>query len=444
MPQRPKFSTIAIFALGQFGWTLASFGALNLLNYFYLPPETQGRAGFSAFIFPGAVFGIFTAIGLIGFSTRFFDGILDALIANWSDRRMSKTTKRRLPMGLAALPLAVFAALVFFPAKQEIAAANSWWLLAGLLVFYFFFSLYTVPFTALLAEIGHDPRDRMRLSTAISVAGGAALLLGSNVYLLQDLLEKRGFSPVSAFQMTVSGFSALGFLAMLVPVFFMDEKKYALQNSASPKLHGGLKTVFSNRNFRSFVAADFMYWLALTFIQTGTVYYITAVFGFEKTRAAEFLNIAGIGSFLLYWPVIWLVGQVGKRRVILAAFWVFAAIFVFVSMAGRLPISTNLLFYGLAVAATFPLSAFGIIPMAMLSDIIFEEEKRSGQQLPGLFFAVRAFTMKVGISLANLIFPSLLLLGKSAENPAGLRAAAVLAVGFCVFGLLFFRKYRDV
>lgn len=444
MPARPKVSTIALYAIGQFGWSLVSFSVYNLLTYFYMPPDDPKKNNFSIFIFQGAVFGVFTLIGLIGFFGRFYDGILDALIANWSDRRVSENKKRRLPMGLAALPLAVFAALVFFPLKPEISALNGWWMLVSLLIFYFFFSLYTVPYTALMAELGHDPRDRMLISTFLSVAWAVGFLFGSNVYLFQDLLEKRGFSPISAFQWTICGFSAVSFLAMLVPVFFLNEKKYAFQSASAPGLRKSLWTVSGNRNFRWFVAADFLYWIALTFIQTGVIYYVTLLMGFEKTRAAEFLSIAAGGSFLLYLPVIWLSNRFGKKRVVLLSFWVFSAIFAVVSMAGRLPLPPDLLFYGVAVAAAFPLAAFGILPNAIISDIIFEEEKRSGQQLSGMFFAARAFIMKVGISLANLVFPSLLLLGKSSENPFGVRASAGLAVIFCVLGMFVFKKYKEL
>jgi glycoside/pentoside/hexuronide:cation symporter, GPH family len=440
---RPSRAAIFIYALGQFGWSLASYAAYNLLTYFYMPPEESGKTVFPNFIFQGAVLGVFTLIGLIGFFGRFYDGVLDALIANWSDRRKTDGAKRRRPMGWAALPFALFGAMIFFPVSHELNSANGWFLFAILCLFYFFFSLYTVPYTALIAELGHDERDRMPISMALSIAWAVGFLIGAQIYPFQSALEARGFDSISAFQYVVGGFSVVATLAMLAPVFFLNEKKYALQTETTTNLRANLGTITSNRNFRWFVASDLMYWLSLTFIQTGVSYYITLLLGFEKSRAGAFLMLSGLGSFILYAPVLWLVRRFGKKRVILAAFWVFLLDFALVSMLDKLPISKEILFYLLAILAAFPLSAFGIIPNAIISDIIFSEEKQSGQQLSGMFFAARAFMMKVGISLANLLFPSLLLLGKSSENPFGVRVSAVCAVVFCFLGMLFFRKYEE-
>jgi glycoside/pentoside/hexuronide:cation symporter, GPH family len=41
-----------------------------------------------------------------------------------------------------------------------------------------------------------------------------------------------------------------------------------------------------------------------------------------------------------------------------------------------------------------------------------------------------------------LIFPSLLLLGRSAQNPMGVQATALAAVAFCLAGWWAFKKYR--
>ena len=53
-------------------------------------------------------------------------------------------------------------------------------------------------------------------------------------------------------------------------------------------------------------------------------------------------------------------------------------------------------------------------------------------------------TIYVRTPLEFNIFPSLLLLGKSSDNPFGVRASAACAVVFCVLGMVFFRQYREV
>jgi glycoside/pentoside/hexuronide:cation symporter, GPH family len=59
-----------------------------------------------------------------------------------------------------------------------------------------------------------------------------------------------------------------------------------------------------------------------------------------------------------------------------------------------------------------------------------------------MFYAVSAFMMKVGVTFANLFFPSLLILGKSVENPFGVQMSVVAAFVFCMAGFFVFRKYE--
>ena len=128
-----------------------------------------------------------------------------------------------------------------------------------------------------------------------------------------------------------------------------------------------------------------------------------------------------------------------KKKVILAAFLTFILIFGIL----LLPISGTIRFWLVTVLAAFPLAAFGILPNTIVADVVHQNEKITGQNQAGMFYGVAAFMMKVGISLANLIFPSLLVYGKSVENPTGVRLTIVAALVFCTAGFLVFRKYEE-
>ena len=435
---RPPLSALLIYAVGQFGWSLTSFAATNLLVYFYMPPET-GNAVFPSLVFQGPVLGLLTLIGLLSAFGRLFDAVIDPIVANWSDRKYSVMGKRRWFMAVSAVPFAVTAYLVFNPPSAAENAGNAVWLAACLLLYYFFFTLYLIPYTALIAELGHDKRDRLRISTLISISWALGFMVGNGAYALQSWWEGMGMSSLEALQRSILLLSGIGLAGMLIPVFFLRENRYALQEQSEHPLWESLRIVFKNRSFRYFLLSDLMYWLALNFIQLGIGYYITLLLDLDKSYAFVFSLVSFLCSFAFYWPVNWMARRFGKKKPVLWAFWVFAVLFGVVATAKWWPIPNLMLLYGLAAGAAFPLAVFGILPNAIIGDVVAAE----GTKFSGMFYGVRAFTMKVGISLANLLFPSLLLLGKSTQNPAGVQVAAVLAIVFCMLGWRYFRQFEE-
>lgn len=441
-PRRPPFGILLLYSAGQFGWSLASFGVSNLLVYFYMPPET-GQPVFPAFVYQGAVLGVFTLIGLLSAAGRFFDAAIDPLVANWSDRSRARTGKRRWFLRWGAAPFAALATLVFFPPGAAESVGNFLWLALYLGLYYFFFAFYVIPYTALIPELSHTAADRMRISTLLSVTWALGFVAGNSAYALQSFFENQGKTPLEAFQTAVVLLNGAALALLLLPALFLNENRYARQAPSDHRLWKSLRAVFGDVNFRIFLASDLLYWLALSFIQLGIGFYVTLLLGLDKSHAFTFSVVSFLSSFVFYAPVLRLERRYGKRRLLLLGFEVFAVLFAFVGFATALPVPKMFLLYVLSVAAAWPLAVFGILPNALIGDLVADKEKAGGPPLAAMFFGVRAFVMKIGISLANLVFPSLLLFGRSAERPLGVQLTTIAAIVFSLAGWWIFRRYRE-
>ena len=448
---RPPLSQIIIYAIGQYGWSLCSFGAGSLLAYFYMPAE-DGVERFQPYFFTCYVLGILTLIGLLGFAGRLLDAFTDPWIASFSDRmKIGGLGKRKKLMAIAALPFAVSSFLLFFPIISAYSWINILWLVLISIIYYVSFTMYLIPYNALIAELGHHPDDRMKISTVISLTWILGFATGFSVYMLIGVFVDQGYSYTNAFHLLLGCFALLSFICMMVPIFFLKENDYA-QQSAQESIQGSKTSGFSqfvqllrkDKNLRIFVLSDLIYWLAAMFIQMGLVFYITILMGKEEGESFIFLIISLIGSLLLYLPINIIVKNYGKKGITLVAFFVYVIIFGLTGFIDLLPIDINILFYSAAILAAFPMAVFGIIPNAIVADLIYANEQRTGRNDAGIYFAIRTFMMKIGITLANLIFPSLLLLGKSVENPTGVRATAVAALIFCIIGMFIFNQYKTV
>jgi Na+/melibiose symporter-like transporter len=439
LPLRPPLSVIWIYACGQLGWSLAVYGVGSLLSYFYMPPEdASSKTIFPNFLPIISVLG-FTLLGVISFGGRLFDAFIDPFVANLSDKLESSFGKRKTFMAVAALPLAICSYLIFRPFTEGVSVMNMVWLSGSVFVFYISLATYMIPYAALISELGHVASDRLKISTILSITWALGFLIGNTTPALQGFFESKGDPSVFAFQKTVGIFAVISAVFLLIPVFFLDEKKYALQGVSHGSFVKSIKTVFQNQPFRYFALSYLLYWLAMTFIQAGIIFYVTLLLDLDKSSATTF----GIGSFAISFLLYPMMGQIekgfSKKKVILAAFLTFMLIFCIL----LLPIAGHIRFWIVTVLAAFPLAAFGILPNTIVADCVHQNEKTTGKNQAGMFYAVAAFMMKVGISLANLIFPSLLVYGKSVDNPMGVRLTIVAALVFCTAGFLVFRKYDE-
>jgi glycoside/pentoside/hexuronide:cation symporter, GPH family len=450
-PDKLPHGKLILFALGQFGWSLASFGVSNLLNYFYMPPEkADATRVFPAFIFQGNVLWIFTLIGAVAFVSRLFDGVTNPLIASWSDRSRSRLGRRRFFMAVSALPFALFSVLVFMPPQSfasepslRASAGNTIWITVTSLLFYFFFVMYNAPYNALISELGHNPKERLNISTVISVTWALGFLTGNSVYMAKDLLAGAGMGQVQAFQAVQGAFAALAFGLMMLPVLFIDEPRYAAYGSSDEGTLHALGSSLKNKNFFRFLVAEFLYWVAQTVLQTGIVYFVVTLLGLGEEMTSTLMTAMFLLSFAFYPIVVWWTNRAGKKKVLVWAFALFSLDFLIFALMGVLKLPSELFAWIAVVFSALPMAIFGILPNAVVADIAEADGIETGNFKAGMFFGVRTFETNLGISVANVLFPSLLTLGMSSQNPFGIRMTAIVSLFICVGGMLVFLLYNE-
>lgn len=446
----PTWKLIA-FALGQLGWSLASYGVSNLVTYFYMPPEdASAHRVLPSFLFEGTLILGLTIIGLINFGARAFDAVTNPLLASWSDRCKARMGRRRFFMALSALPFALFSVLVFVPLQSFSSAPslgqslpNALWLTLCIIVFYFFFVMYTAPYNALISELGHNPRERLFISTVISVTWAVGFAIGNFVYGFQTILERAGMAPVRAFQAVEAGCALFSLVLMLLPVVVIDERRYAAYSASEEGTMQALRSSLRNRNFVVFLVAELFYWICQTIIQSGIVYYVITLLGLPK----EMTSILMMGMFILSFACYPLVTAATlrweKRKVLLVGFFLLLLDFAFFALMGVIRMNP-MVYAWIAVVICAPTQAvFGILPNAVVADIAEADGIETGSFKAGMFFGVRSFETNVGISIANILFPSLLALGMSVANPFGIRMSAIVSTGICLLGFLVFFRYDE-
>jgi len=433
-----------MFALGQFGWSLTAFSVGSILNYFYFPPIVDGSPAFPIRIFQGAVIGVLTVLGLSSFIGRMFDAVTDPWIAMLSDRSKRPLGRRRFFMLAGAFPAALFSVLVFAPPAPGASPLNAVWLVATLLGFYLFMTIYTIPYGALIPELGHDSDTRLLLATLTSITWAVGFFVGNSVYALKDLFQSAGLAPERALLAVVALFAAVGFAAMMLPVLFIDERRFCRKTHSEEGAVQAIAGALKNHEFRVVLLGQFAYYAANAFLEIGIVYYVTILMRLPEAMAFTLMAVMFVASFALYPAVLAGAKRFGKKNMMVMAFAAQALVFAMLGVTGKVPLISPAAWGWIVIAVqTVPSAVTGILATAIIADIARADGVRTGNHKEAVFYAANNFAMKAAISLSNLVFPSFLLLGRSVDDDLGVRLTSALALVLCVAASWGFTRYRE-
>ncbi len=416
-----------IYAIGQLGWSIISGLIGSWLVYFYQPNETAVSEGMKILIPQGRViFGALTIIGLITASGRIFDAITDPLVGNWSDKCRAKSGRRIPFLRFSALPLGIIFVLVFCAPDPFSSVKNSIWLFIFVMLYYFAITCYCTPYTSLLAELTHTQNEKIKLSMCISFTYIVGTAIGYTAPIIWGGMISNGMERVTAMRITFAILAALATVFMLVPAFGIKEKDYCDAKPSDSAMFSSLMKTFKNKDFRVFVLQDVVYWFGLTMFQTGLPFFVTELLDLPESYSTYmFVGLTAL-SLLFYPFVTKMTKKWGKKKLLITAFFGFVLTFALTAASGiiisNMPFLAaedivekvkvaKILAVAIVVLGSFPQAIFGIIPQTIVADVAQSDEIQTGENRSGMFYAARTFAMKLGQSLAMLIFTSLSTIG---------------------------------
>ena len=444
--------TMWCYAIGQLGWSIISGLIGSWLVYFYQPNQEAINDGMINLIPAGrVVFGVLTIIGLITAIGRVFDAVTDPLVGNWSDNLNNKLGRRIPFMRWSAIPLGIVFTLVFCAPIGAVSGINTAWLFVTVLAYYFLITCYCTPYTSLLAELPHNQEEKLKLSMCISLTFIVGTCIGYAAPTIWGILMGTGMARIPAMRITFAILSLLATIFMLVPAFGINEKDYCEAQPSNSNMFSSLGKTFKNKDFRIFVGQDIIYFFGLAMFQTGLPFFVTSLLHLPESWTTIMMGGLTILSLCYYPFVTKMTAKWGKKKLLIAAFFGFVLTFGFTALSGDklsfIPITVQAVI--IVVLGSFPQAIFGIIPQTIVADIALEDEVITGESRSGMFYAARTFAMKLGQSLAMLMFTSIATIGVSeaafkeaalatketaAGSPTGYRIVALVASICCIIG----------
>lgn len=440
--QHLPISTQITYAFGMMGWSMMINLISVLLIYFYVPPA---NSGLPKVITDAALLGVFNAVALITTSGKLFDVVFDPFIAQLSDKS-NNPKGRRIPfMRIAIVPSFIFCFLVFLPLNKQESVTNIFWLAFTLVCFYVSTTTYLIPYNALLPEMACNPKQKVSLSSWQSVGYVVGIALGASTFNVADALQHHfNISVIASLQYTAVFIAFIAAVAMTITAFGIDEKKYSSGKPSEIGLGKALKQTLGNKNFRFFIVADFTYFIGLTIISSGLIYFITVLLPLPKTMGVVIMAAMVLASFIFYPLINYLSPRTGKKGIVICSLFVLALVFASIYFLGQPAISPNVQIFTLVGVVALPVAALNILPIAILADIIEKDRKDTGTNKEALYFAVRYLFVKIAQTFGIALFSMMLVYGKDTGHDFGIRLNGIIGFVLCIIAALVFTRFKDI
>lgn len=398
---------------------------------------------------PGSLAGaaIFTALVL--------DAISDPLVGYWSDRLKSRWGRRHPFIYASALPMGIAFYFLFNPPESETQSVLFAWMLSFAVLVRFFMTFYTVPSSALTAEMTSDYDERTSLSgfrVLLGWLGGLAFATVGYVVLFapNERYQDGRLDPAAYQDFALLGAAVIVFaiLVCALGTHHLIPKLRQMSDSAGESL--GLKRDFSNmlhnRPFLILVGIIFVTATAIGFTDVIGLYMFTYFWGLSTDQLAVLTFAALLGTVVAFFTAPLLSKRFDKRPVAMAATVLVMCCYptcIALRLAGVLPENGDpavlLILCGNAALTVFAAVTLTILFASMIADTIDQNELATGRRQEAIYSSAFTFSMKATSGLGGFIAGIALDL---VSFPTGAAAAEVsqstlTSLGAAVAGIIF-------
>ncbi|MBE0672558.1 MAG: MFS transporter [Anaerolineales bacterium] len=322
-----------------------------------------------------------------------YNAINNPVLGYFSDRTRSRWG-RRLPYVLfGGLPYAVSFALIFsipFDGKDNPIALLTWFG-AAIVIWEGLYTALATGYYGLLPEMFSTHEERTDAAAKMNIFQTVALVLGAALPpLLAQILGWSGMATVLA---------VISLIAIYIGYPFLFERKDLKTDTSFPFL-SSLKATFFNKSYLMVTGSQAMRFFGTGVLQTGILFYLKYSLKVDEGLATVILGIAFlIAMFSLYPWRNWVANKIGNRKTLMLAH-------VFMIL-GIVPMgfSPNIYFtYATAVIVGVGLGGLVLIGDVILSEVIDEDEVKTGHQRAGMYFGMSGFIITLSGLLVSSVF----------------------------------------
>lgn len=418
---KPRSDTLPRRTLLLYALPALPIALLGLPLYIYLPTYYAEQVGLGV-----------AAVGIILFAARLLDMLIDPFIGRLSDRTARRKT---LMITGALLLLAGFYALTHPPHTLQ-----AIWLLFFSVIVYNGWSLLSIPYLALNAELTPGYHAKTRLASARELATIAGVMTALVVPYLLEIAEQPGAT------LTLMGQLLAVLLPLMLGAALIGLKIPPIRASDPLSLQDFLTVIKVHNGGSKLFAAYFINNLANALPATLFLFFTELVIAAPGMTGALLLLYFVSGMIAL---PLWtrLSAKTGKRHAWMLSMLLASAAFAFVPLLGP---GDTLWFALICLVSGLSLGADMALPASIQSDAA-QSAERAGFRLSGVLFGLWAMLTKLALALAvGIAFGILGLFDFEPSAPTAVSLSVLsllygaLPVLLKLVSLLVLWRYREV
>lgn len=380
-----------------------------------IPEGVQSTSfGFFLLFFYNQVLGLSGALTSMAIVlATVIDAVVDPVVGSWSDSTRGRWGRRHPFMYGAAVPFALCFFLLFAPPEGLSETGLFVWLLAFSTLTRTTQSFYSIPHTALTAELSTQYHERTLLSALRSLFGSVGTLM---VFLIGLQLYFRGTPEYPNGQLNPHAyplFAGTFAVVILIGVWataFGTHSQIPLLPQAAPnaKPFSGLnvfreaKQAFALRSFQVLVLTAVLWGMTMGMVSALSIYLGTLYFGFSLPMIGLSFPASVVGGFIgaaLATPLS-RVFQEKKTLYVAGLLWyaVWNTSPIILSLFGLAPEPGDIRLFYLVMTAnavcSMGIGVLGVMLGSMIADITDEHEQLHGGRNEGIYFAAASFAAK--------------------------------------------------
>lgn len=393
--------------------------------------------------------------GTVSLISVFWDAVTDPIIGHYADKDGSD--KRKL-MFKAAFPVGLFFIGTFLPLSDTGDAFKFIFYTAMTMLFWLSYTVYTIPYYAVVAEITQDYDERTQIRGTSSMFNTVAILIGNAVpSVLPTALVGIGLTTALGWTTTAAILGVLAIISAIIAAKSLRGVVMLKENSeaSTPKEKFSFKSYFEIlkiKPFRWFVMFVFFFLIASAMIQTNFAYLVKGRLGMSEDDMVIVIATLVVVMGLTI-PLVTKLAEKTDRRIT-------SIVFISIMFVG----CVSLKFIGINSIVTLILSVmcvaiglgcFWTVFYSMAYDLVEVDEFVNGKRRESMITAFPQFFQKFGAAIGMWLVGQVLSFsgysGEAAQQTESAKAAiesiaTILPAIFLVFsiiGLVFYPVTKE-